>query len=172
MKSAFRLLLSMMVVLTLPVGAACGGSSTPSTASHSSSGSSGTTSGSSGSSGSSEAQSTPSGAQLDPSVTMPNGFPSDIPIYRGARLTQQSQVKSNGRTTWGMQWETFDALEQVGKWYEAQFNQGDWTVTFSGSTNSSYSVTFARKSNANDGGLLGLSNDPGYTRINIVFELG
>ena len=170
MKPAFRLLLALMFTLALPVGAACGG--TTSTASHSSSGSSSTKSGSSDSSESSATQSTPSGGQLDPAVSMPSGFPSDFPIYRGARLTQQGQVRSAGKSMWGMTWETFDSLEQVGKWYEAQFNNGDWTVTFSGSSSNSYSVTFTRKSNANDGGLLGVSDGSGFTKIDAVYGLG
>lgn len=177
MKTAFRLLLALMFTLALPFGAACGGTSTPTAASHTSAGSSDTKSksgsaDSSGSSSSSAAQSNPSGTQLDPAVSMPSNFPHDFPIYRGARLTQQGQYSSGGKSTWAMTWETLDALEPVGKWYETQFNQGDWTVTFSGSSSNNYSMTFNRKSNNNDGGLLGVSDGSGYTKIDVVFGIG
>lgn len=177
MKPAFRLFLALIFTIALPFGAACGSSSTPTAASHNSSGSSDTkaksgSSDSSASSGSSATQSNASGDQRDPAVSMPSGFPSDFPIYKGARLTQQGQYSSGGKSTWAMSWETLDALEPVGKWYEAQFNQGPWTVTFSGSSSTSYSVTFTRKSNNNDGGLLGVSDGSGYTKIDVVFGIG
>jgi len=54
---------------------------------------------------------TPAG-KLDAAVSMPNGFPSDFPVYTGARLTAAKQVLANGQTTWGVVWETLDGVDQ------------------------------------------------------------
>jgi len=48
---------------------------------------------------------------------MPNGFPSDFPVYTGARLTAAKQVLANGQTTWGVVWETLDGVDQVQSFY-------------------------------------------------------
>ncbi|HKC19908.1 MAG TPA: hypothetical protein VKE27_09785, partial [Candidatus Dormibacteraeota bacterium] len=43
---------------------------------------------------------------LDGEVPMPDGFPTDVPIYPKARLTAGASFTSTGQVTWGMEWET------------------------------------------------------------------
>jgi hypothetical protein len=106
--------------------------------------------------------------KLDPKVALPAGFPADVPIYTGARLTSAAAFTSNGQSTWGMVWETFDSVDKVTAFYTAKLNQGDWTVTFSGTASGAFSAVFARKSNSKVGGILGADSSSGLTKISLA----
>jgi hypothetical protein len=156
MNPAGRAVLGLVAVLVLALALACGG----------------TTNGATKSSSSRVASSpsaSPANGNLDPSVAMPNGFPSDFPIYPGARLTQANQVTANGQTTWGMEWETLDNLTAVQSFYMSKLNQGDWTLSFGGASNGGYSAIFTRKSNPKDAGLLTLELESTVTHIRLGF---
>jgi hypothetical protein len=105
--------------------------------------------------------------KLDPEVPMPSGFPTDVPVYPGSRLTAGAAFSSSGQTTWGMEWETQDGVGKVQAFYTGMFNQGDWTTSFSGSSNGSFSAAFARKSDSKFGGLVGASAVDGVTTITL-----
>jgi hypothetical protein len=107
--------------------------------------------------------------KLDPAVAMPNGFPSDFPVYSGARLTRANQVTANGQTTWGMEWETLDNLTAVQSFYMSKLNQGDWTLSYGGASNGGYSAIFTRKSNPKDAGLLTVELESTVTHIRLGF---
>src|SRR5216684_4354821 len=107
--------------------------------------------------------------QLDPAVAMPNGFPSDFPVYPGSRLTHTSHVTTNGQTSWGMEWETLDGAAAVQTFYMSKLNQGDWTLPYSSSENGAYSAIFTRKSNSKDAGLLTVEIESNVTRITLGF---
>jgi hypothetical protein len=120
--------------------------------------------------GSAGASSAPPGSgRLDPAVAMPGSFPSDFPIYPGARLTQASQVTNNGQTTWGMQWETLDGVDLVQGFYVKRLNSGDWTITYNGSSGGNFSAIFNRRSNQKDAGILAVELEAGVTRITLAF---
>ena len=103
---------------------------------------------------------------------MPSGFPADFPIYPGARLTSATTSTSNGATDWGMEWETLDGVDKVQAFYAAKLAQGDWTLSFSGSTNGNYSAIFVRKSSSTAGGILGVDTSSGITKISLVLTNG
>lgn len=103
---------------------------------------------------------------------MPSNFPTDVPIYNGARLTQQAQIISNGKTTWTMGWETLDAVDPVGKWYQTALDQGDWTLTLNASSATGYVLQFTRKSDSNAGGSMGVDTENGYTKVSLIFANG
>ena len=107
--------------------------------------------------------------KLDPAVATPSGFPSDFPIYPGARLTQASQLTNNGRTTWGMQWETLDGVDAVQGFYVNRLNSGDWTITYNGSSGGNFSAIFNRRSNQKDAGILAVELEAEVTRITLAF---
>jgi len=111
----------------------------------------------------------PGSGKLDPAVAMPSGFPSDFPIYPGARLTQASQLTNNGRTTWGMQWETLDGVDAVQGFYVNRLNSGDWTITYNGSSGGNFSAIFNRRSNQKDAGILAVELESDVTRITLAF---
>jgi hypothetical protein len=151
-----RAVLGLVVFLVVGLGPACGNTTTSSA-----------TSSSSGSASSSSAS--PANSNLDPAVAMPNGFPSDFPMYPAARLTLANHVTSNGQTTWGMEWETVDNLAPVQNFYMSKLNQGDWTLSFGGASNGGYSAIFTRKSNSKDAGLLTVEPESGVTHIRLGF---
>jgi hypothetical protein len=119
---------------------------------------------------SSSSKATPSPAgSLDAQVPMPAGFPPDVPVYTGARLTAGAAFSANGQTTWGMEWETLDPLDKVQAFYASKLGQGDWTVQISAVANSTFSATFSRKSNSKFAGILGADASSGVTKISMSF---
>jgi hypothetical protein len=110
---------------------------------------------------------TPSPSRLDPEVAMPDGFPADVPIYPGARLTAAAKFTSGSQTTWGMNWETFDNAEKAYAFYSARLNQGDWTFQLKGSNSTSFSATFSRRSNPKVSGILGVDSSSGIGKISL-----
>jgi hypothetical protein len=146
-------LLAGLIAATLGIGAACGGSGS-------------TASSSRLASPSAKAQASPTAAsKLDPEVPMPAGFPADVPIYPGARLTAGAQFTSNGTTAWGMEWETLDTVDKVQAFYSSKLSQGDWKIQFSGAASGSFSAVFGRKSNSSAAGILGADGSSGVTKI-------
>jgi len=120
-------------------------------------------------SSSSASSAAPGSGKLDPAVAMPSGFPSDFPIYRGARLTQASQLTNNGQSTWGMQWETLDGVDAVQRFYVKRLNSGDWNITYNGSSGGNFSAIFNRRSNQKDAGILAVELEADVTRITLAF---
>ena len=156
MKFASRATLTVIFTLALMAGSACGASTSSSTSNASPKASSTST----------------GGGTLDVQVSMPAGFPSDVPIYPGARLTSAGSFNSNGTTTWGMEWETLDSVDKVQTFYTGKLAQGDWTLSFSGSSNGNFSAIFNRKSSSNVGGILGVDGSSGITKISLALTNG
>src|SRR5258708_217633 len=155
MNPAGRVALGLVTVFVLALGPACGA---------------GTSSATLTPSPSAAGPATPTGnGTLDPAVAMPNGFPSDFPVYPGSRLTHASQVTANGQTSWGMEWETRDTAAAVQTFYMSKLNQGDWTIPYSSSDNGAYSAIFTRKSNSRDAGLLTVQAESNATHTPPAF---
>ena len=114
---------------------------------------------------------TPAGA-LDAAVPTPAAFPTDVPVYPGARLTAGAAFSANGVTTWGLEWETLDSVTNVQAFYTSKLSQGDWTIQFSGGANGTFSATFSRKSNSKFGGILGADGSSGLTKISMSLAGG
>jgi hypothetical protein len=106
-------------------------------------------------------------SRLDAAVPTPAAFPTDVPVYPGARLTAGATFAANGQTTWGMEWETLDTVDKVQAFYQSKLSQGDWTIQFSGSANGQFSATFSRKSNSKSAGILGADGSSGVTKISM-----
>jgi hypothetical protein len=158
MKPAFRLSLGCFVALVLGAVSACGG------------GSSSAASSARLASPSAKAVASPAGpAGLDPAVPMPNGFPADIPVYSGARLTAGATFSAGGTTTWGMEWETLDSVAKVQAFYSSKLSEGDWNIQFSGTANGSFSAIFNRKSKSSAAGIVGADGSSGVTKISLSF---
>lgn len=102
--------------------------------------------------------------QLDPAVGMPAGFPADVPIYPGARLTKHSYITSNGIQAWNMVWETLDGTERVQAYYGPQLDKGDWSTVFSGTAG----IAFNRRSDHRVHGILSVDRSSGVTRITLA----
>ncbi|TMF72031.1 MAG: hypothetical protein E6H99_12710 [Chloroflexi bacterium] len=102
---------------------------------------------------------------LGAQVPMPPDFPTDVPIYPGARLTAGAGFTSTGQEAWGMEWQTLDGVAKVQPFYAKQLNQGDWLVKFADSPPGSFKGTFARKSNSRVSGTLSAGTSSGVTKI-------
>ena len=98
---------------------------------------------------------------------MPAGFPADVPIYPGARLTAAATFASGTQAAWGVEWETLDSVDKVQAFYSTQLSQGDWSIQFKGSANSSFAATFSRKSNPKSSGIIGADGSSGVTKISL-----
>jgi len=148
-RTAFVLLVALALA-----SAACGSST-----SHSTSTSSPAVSGSASAGGN---------GKLDPAVSMPKGFPSDFPVYPGARLTSAGEVTLNGQMTWGVQWETLQSVDSVQGFYSRTLDEGDWTITFNGSSKGAFSVIFSRRSNSKIAGILTVESESNVTHIQLA----
>ena len=113
------------------------------------------------------ATSPPSQAQAIPT---PSGFPGDVPVYPGARLTAGASFTSSGETTFGMEWETQDSIDKVHTFYAAKLNQGDWAISFSGGTATNFSAVFSRKG-SKENGLVAADSSSGVTKISLSLFL-
>jgi hypothetical protein len=109
----------------------------------------------------------PKATGLDTEATLPPGFPADIPLYPGARLTAAASFTSPGQVAWGMEWQTLDSVDRVEAFYRTKFSQGDWQIKFNGSANQAFSATYSRKSNPNARGLVAADGSSGITRITL-----
>ncbi len=154
MNASIRTSMAVLVVLVavVVVGSACGSSTSNPTA-----------------------KSTPPASggpgKLGPAVSMPRGFPSDFPVYPGARLTSAGQVNLNGQMTWGVQWETLDSVDSVQSFYTSKLNQGDWTIKYNGSSNGIVSVIFTRRSNDKQAGILTVESQSNVTHISLALGM-
>ena len=109
----------------------------------------------------------PATGKLDAEFPMPAGFPSDFPIYPGARLTAGASFAGQGEVTWGMEWESLDDPPKVAQFYQTKLNQGDWTIGSITRPNANFTVTFARKSNPHSTGTLGIDGTSGVAKISM-----
>ena len=98
---------------------------------------------------------------------MPAGFPADIPIYTGARLTAGAAFSANGQTAWGMEWETLDTVDKVQAFYTSKLAQGDWSIKVTAAAAGGFSATFGRKSSSKVTGVLGAVGSSGVTNISL-----
>jgi hypothetical protein len=106
----------------------------------------------------------PASGQLDAQVAMPANFPADVPIYPGARLTAGASFASTGQVSWGMEWESPILFKTVVAFYTKQFNQGDWTISITGS-GATFSANVARKSDSRFTGTLVIDPSSGIDKI-------
>jgi hypothetical protein len=122
-----------------------------------------------------EPSSAPSGGagsgQLDPAVATPSGFPSNVPVYGGARLTTGGASSNGGTTIYGMVWETTDSQSQVVAYYQSQLAQGDWTLVSLTSANGLYAGEFTSKSNSKVVGTMSITTDPGTGVTKVTVSL-
>jgi hypothetical protein len=105
---------------------------------------------------------------LDAQVAMPSDFPTDMPVYPGARLTAGASFISAGELTWGVEWESADAAGKVVAYYLNQFNKGgDWMFSTTNSGNGFLDGTITRKTDPLVKGTLAVTDDQTVTMISL-----
>lgn len=100
-------------------------------------------------------------------IPTPSGFPADVPVYPGAKLTSGGAFNSTGQSAWGLTWQTADTADKVQAFYLAKLKQGDWSISFSGTANGSFSAVFARVSDSKVNGVLSVAASSGVTTISM-----
>jgi hypothetical protein len=107
----------------------------------------------------------PASGKIGAEVAMPLAFPSDVPIYPKARLTAGAGFPSTAPTSWGMEWQTLDAVAKVQAYYSDNMNKGDWSLTVIGNAAGDFRATFGRKSVSGVAGTLEITGASGVTKI-------
>ena len=101
---------------------------------------------------------------------MPANFPTDVPVYPGARLTAGASFTSTGVVSWGMEWETLDGIQKVHDFYATKLSAGGWTITFTASSGTAFAATFTSTSNSAIKGVLGADGSSGVTKISLYLS--
>lgn len=99
--------------------------------------------------------------RLGAEVTMPGGFPVDVPVYPKALLTAAAGFPSAAPTSWGMEWQSLDNVPKVQAFYAQKLNQGDWTLSVTSTSGGEFKATFSRKSDRNVLGTLDVTGTSG-----------
>jgi hypothetical protein len=100
---------------------------------------------------------------------MPDGFPTDFPVYPAARLTAAASVAANGTTSWTMEWQDLDGVAPVQTFFIVKLDSGDWTlITYSGTIDTSFAAMFVRKSNSHLTGSMKVGIRAGVTTIDLI----
>jgi hypothetical protein len=98
-------------------------------------------------------------------VAAPPAFPADVPIYPKARLTAAAGFPSTAPTSWGMEWQTLDAVAKVQAYYTDNMNKGDWSLSVTSNAAGDFRATFGRKSIRGVVGTLEVTGASGVTKI-------
>ena len=61
-------------------------------------------------------------------LTLPEGFPKDVPVYENATITSSSSVSSGGKTMYTVGYETADEVKTVHNYYKTQLPKDGWTI--------------------------------------------
>ena len=75
---------------------------------------------------------------------LPDSFPSDFPVYPGAKLA--SSWVADGDNTDGLSliWETEDAVSKVSNYYENELEKAGWTLSITSKTEDSATFSFEK----------------------------
>jgi hypothetical protein len=98
-------------------------------------------------------------------AAIPPAFPADVPIYPKARLTAAAGFPSTAPTSWGMEWQTLDAVAKVQAYYTDNMSKGDWSLSVTGNAAGDFRATFGRKSTRGVLGTLEVTGSSGVTKI-------
>ena len=115
----------------------------------------------------SPAASSSAAAALDSPIPTPAGFPTDVPVYPGARLTAGASFTSTGQVAWGMEWETTDSASSVWSFYRKEFATGDWTLSVTSGENGLSVANVARRSSTSVKGVLAVYSDTAVTMVTL-----
>jgi hypothetical protein len=87
--------------------------------------------------GSSKTVSIPGGGQVSVSDKIPDSFPKDFPVYKGASVKGSYTGNSNGISGTVVTWETGDSVQKVKDFYDSALKDSSYSSTSSGDTGGS-----------------------------------
>lgn len=65
---------------------------------------------------------------LNKENSLPNGFPTDFPIYPGAKITTSWKTEEEGAQGYSLVLETSDSLEKVTSFYNSELTKTAWNI--------------------------------------------
>lgn len=89
--------------------------------------------------------SVPGGGKVSVSDKLPDNFPKDFPVYKGAKIVASYSGKQDNQEGFFVSWETGDAVDKVKSFYSDAFDKGPWksSGTFDSSDSSVLSASNA-----------------------------
>ncbi len=96
---------------------------------------------------------------------LPAGFPSDFPIYPGAKLTGSWTAKGEKGEGISLVWETTDDVLKVSDYYKTQLASLGWKVTTTFDSSSSSTFSFEKDSKS---GFMGITKSDSKTTISLT----
>jgi hypothetical protein len=87
--------------------------------------------------GSSKTVNIPGGGQVSVSDKIPDSFPKDFPVYKGASVKGSYTGNSNGISGTVVTWETGDSVQKVKDFYDSALKDSSYSSTSSGDTGGS-----------------------------------
>ncbi|HEX5479086.1 MAG TPA: hypothetical protein VFY79_05145 [Dehalococcoidia bacterium] len=100
----------------------------------------------------------------------PSDFPSDFPIYDGAKYKGGVSTTEQGVSGFYANWQTGDSTDKVLSWYDDKFtNSGTWkkTATVNSGSDGAF-ISVERKDDASKVGFVSVTGDSGKTDIGII----
>ncbi len=97
-------------------------------------------------------------------VSLPDGFPKDVPLYEGAKLIMSNSYTTDGNTAYTAVYETSDDVATVHAWYKDALPKAGWTIegdVVNSSDGSSMAVIGAKKGDTTLNVAVGDSKDNG-----------
>jgi hypothetical protein len=79
----------------------------------------------------------PGGGEASVSNKLPDNFPKDFPVYKGAKVQGSYTGKNEGVSGTAVTWETSDSIDKVKDFYSNAFQSGAWPTTSNGDLNGS-----------------------------------
>jgi len=93
---------------------------------------------------------------------LPEGFPSDFPVYSGAKVASSFTANTDGKDGMSVVWETNDSADDVSAFYKSNLVAKGWKVTASFEQDGALTSTFEKEG---WGGFMGVTSAEGKTTI-------
>ena len=93
---------------------------------------------------------------------LPQGFPSDFPVYPGAKVASSFTANTDGKDGMSVVWETGDSADKVSAFYKTSLVSNGWKVTATFESEGSMTNSFKKEGWA---GFMGIASSEGKTTI-------
>lgn len=99
---------------------------------------------------------------------LPDGFPSDFPIYPGAKLTSSWTTASEDSKGVSVVWETTDSVTQVKSFYKDKLTASGWKIDNELAQEAMQTISFEKDKTS---GFVGLAESSGKLTISVTLGI-
>jgi len=99
---------------------------------------------------------------------LPDGFPSDFPIYPGAKLTSSWTTTGEDSKGISVVWETTDSVTQVKLFYKDKLTAGGWKIDNELAQETMQTISFEKDKTS---GFVGLAESNGKLTISVTLGI-